>query len=132
MQIKNATIMDARFNSAIAGLLKKDLLVSTSLDLLTSIEEINKRSVVIEQQKTLSAEKYVTKDNVGEFAKDSAGELIFKSKEAGVLFFKDYNDLLSQTFDITLKEKIPLSKSMDRMSVSDLALLREEFIVIVE
>jgi hypothetical protein len=131
MKIKNETIMKPEFKDAIVGLLKRELPVALSLDLITSIDEINNRNAVIEKQKVLLLEKHVKKDANGVFLEDKNGP-IYKSAEDKVKMEASYLELGKQTFDITLKEKIKVSKSKDRMSAVDITVLRDEFIEIVD
>jgi hypothetical protein len=131
MKIKNDTIMKSEFKDAILRLLKRELPVSVSLDLITSIDEINKRNAIIGQQKTLLLEKHVMKDANGSFLEDANGPK-YKSATDKTKMEAAYKELGDQTFDITLKDKIKISKSADRMSAVDISVLRDEFIEIVD
>jgi hypothetical protein len=131
MKIKNETVMKSEFKDAILGLLKRELPVALSLDLITSIDEINKRNTVVDQQKTLLLERHVKKDANGAFLEDKNGPK-YKSAEDKTKMEAAYAELVKQTFDITLKDKVKISKSKDRMSAVDISVLRDEFIEIVD
>ena len=130
MKIKNASVMNENFKTSITCLFKKDLLVSLSLDLITSIDEVNKRLEVIEKQKVMFADKHINKDSNGDYIKIN-NVFDYKSAEDKKKFESSYQELLDQTFDVTLKQKIPISKKNDKMSALDLKVL-EEFIEIVD
>jgi len=131
MVIKNADIVDANFGNAVRSLSRKEIAVEDSLDLLTSIDQINARLKIIEQQKMIWGDKYVQKAKDGLFLYRENGDLLFKSNEDERMFMNNYQELLEQTFEIALKKPISISKK-DRMSALDLSVLRKALITIID
>ena len=130
MKVRNVSLLDKNFLEAFSSLIIMEMPVRQCMEISNSIDDITAQEKSFNRVRKTLADKYCKKDEKGNPIIDEKGDLTFETAEAEEACIKGMEELLNETFEISLNSKIKV-KSDTKMTPIKVRLLKD-FIEIID
>jgi len=130
VELSNGTILSPAFIPAVEKLLTIDITVRECISLTEAIENVNVKLGTLEKAKSSLVERFAKKGEDGKVMMEPSSENpnlyypLFGDEESKVEFSKAIRELLSETYNFPLENKIRISESV-RMSTEEFRLIKD-------
>ena len=124
MEIKNSLIVNDAFFIAFQNLLKYKMPAKQCLELSSSVEEIAAQYSILKRAQRVIVEKYCLKNEDDTPKIDEKENILFETPELEKTCRQEINEIMQETFEIPLTEKIELSAT-EKFFPIDIRMLRD-------